>query len=323
MNKTSRREALKRIAWFSIAMSRDHAHAEGDAENAWAKDQTSNFKAIYGNDKTKSAFLGYLKNVYSLYPENQFHELIDRATQTGSTDKEIYQKIQSQISTITPYFFELRWTIPAMRKERDEMVRQTFEMLGKLKSVNGYMELGSTGRYLSKLEPKIKVSGDIVLLNSVEPSYSLADMMERGQPTKLGRFVSLNKYQPLAAKDVPDSSLDLVINYIGFHHCPPDLRDGFVQSISRVLRKDGRLLLREHDVTSPEMNHMVGLAHDVSNVGLGVSWNVNQQEIRNFTSTVQLVPYMEKLGFKFNADNGQLLQAGDPTRNALLMFTKV
>ncbi len=322
MNTTTRREALKRITWFSIAMSLDRANAEGDSENLWAQDHSSNFKAIYGNERTKSAFLDFLKNIYSLYPEDQFHQLIDRATQAGQTDKEIYEKVQSQISTITPYFWELRYALPAMRKERDEMARQTFEMLGKIKSVDGYMEVGTTGRYMSKLQPKLELKGDVVLLNSVEPSYSLADMAERGQPMKSGRFVSLNNYQPITAKDVADSSLDLVVNYSGFHHSPLDLRDGFVQSILRVLRPGGRMLLREHDVTSPELNHMAGLAHDVSNLGRGVPWSVNQQEVRNFTSSVELAPYLEKLGFKFSVDQGQLLQAGDPTRNALLEFVK-
>jgi SAM-dependent methyltransferase len=323
MNNTTRREALRHIAWFSVAMSLDHAYAQTDSANAWIADPTSNFKAIYQNPALKSAFLLFLKNVYNLYPEDQFHQLIDRATRSGKTDKEIYLLIQSQLSTITPFLSELRYSLPALRKQKDEMTRQTLEVLGSVKAVKGYMEIGTTGRYLSRLKSSIKITGDVVLLHSEGPSYSMADIMERGQPAKLGRFVPLKDYQPIASHEVPDNSLDLVSNYIGIHHSPPAKRDGFVRSIYRVLRPGGRMVLRDHDVTSIELNHMVALAHDVFNAGLGTGWSVNQQEIRNFTSTAELVRYLDRFGFKPNPQKKPLLQAGDPTQNALIEFVKV
>jgi SAM-dependent methyltransferase len=304
-------------------MSLDHAHAQPEPANAWAIDKSSNFKAIYGNATLKASFLLFLKNVYNLYPEDQFHQLIDKATQQGQTDREIYLLIQSQLSTITPFLSEVRYALPALKQQKEEMARQTLSLLGKVKSVNGYMEIGTTGRYIDQLESSIQFNGDVVLLNSAEPTYSLVDIMERGQLTKVGRFVPLKNYQPITPQEVPDASLDLVTNFIGIHHSPPPARDAFVQSIARVLRPKGRLVLRDHDVTTPELNHMVALAHDVFNAGLGTGWNVNQQEIRNFTSTIQLVQYMDKFGLKPSLDKGQLLQAGDPTRNALLEFVRL
>ena len=323
MKSTSRREALKRMAWFSVGMSLEHAYPQTDSANAWIADQTSNFKGIYQNPTLKSAFLLFLKNVYNLYPEDQFHQLIDRATRSGKSDKEIYLLIQSQLSTITPFLSELRYSLPALRKQKEEMTRQTLEVLGSLMAVNGYMEIGTTGRYLSKLKSSIKITGDVVLLNSTGPSYSMVDIMERGQPAKLGRFVALKDYQPIASNEVPDNSLDLVSNYIGIHHSPPAKRDAFVRSIHRVLRPGGRMVLRDHDVTSIELNHMVALAHDVFNAGLGTSWSVNQQEIRNFTSTGELIRYLDQFGFKPSPQKRPLLQAGDPTQNALIEFVKV
>lgn len=323
MKDTTRREALKRIAWFSVAMSLDHACAQTDSMNGWIPDQTSNFKAIYQNPALKSAFLLFLKNVYNLYPEDQFHQLIDRATRSGKTDKEIYLLIQSQLSTITPFLSELRYSLPALRKQKEEMTRQTLDLLGNVKTVKGYMEIGTTGRYLGRLRSSINITGDVVLLNYAEPTYSLVDILERGQPTKVGRFVSLKNYQPITPQEVPDATLDLVSNYIGIHHSPPASRDAFVQSIYRVLRPGGRMVLRDHDVTSIELNHMVALAHDVFNAGLGTGWSLNQQEIRNFTSATQLIGYLDRFGFKPSPQKRPLLQEGDPTRNALIEFVKV
>ncbi len=315
MKPTTRREALKRIAWFSAAITLDGAFGQSETD--------SNFKAIYQNPVLKESFLLFLTNVYGLYPPDQLHQLIEKSTASGNTDKEIYQKIQSEISTITPYFSDLRFFKPTVLKHKDEMRRETLDLLGNVKTLNGYMEIGSVGRYLEPLRTKIKITGDVVLVDAVEPGFSLTDIIERGQLTKAGRYVSLKNYAPITPQEVPDASLDMVANYNGIHHSPADSRDNFVRSIHRVLRPGGRLILREHDVNSADMNHLVALAHDVSNVGRGISWDVNQKEIRNFTNTLQLVPYLDKLGLKLSIEKGQLLQPGDPTRNALLEFIKV
>ena len=56
------------------------------------------------------------------------------------------------------------------------------------------------------------------------------------------------------------------------------------------------------------------------NLGLGTGWAVNQAEIRRFTSLKQLTGQLEKVGFR--RDPRALYQSGDPTRNALMVFTK-
>jgi SAM-dependent methyltransferase len=185
------------------------------------------------------------------------------------------------------------------------------------------MEIGTTGRYVGRLQSSITFAGDIVLLNAVEPTYSPVDIVERGQLSKIGRYVPLKDYLPITRAEVGDSTLDVVANFIGFHHSPPDRRDGFVDSVRRVLRPGGRLILRDHDVNSVEMNHMVALAHDVFNMGLGAPWDVNQREIRNFTSVNEISRYLESRGFRMLNLQRPLLQPGDPTHNALMDFVKV
>lgn len=70
--------------------------------------RASNFKAIYQVPALKAAFLLFLKNVYNLYQEDRFHSLIDQVANSGKSDKEIYQLIHSQLSTINPFLSELR-----------------------------------------------------------------------------------------------------------------------------------------------------------------------------------------------------------------------
>ncbi len=82
----------------------------------------------------------------------------------------------------------------------------------------------------------------------------------------------------------------------------------------------GVLILRDHDVVNEKMAHMVGLAHDVFNMGTNEPWDINANELRHFYSLNALNKFMIQFGF--HPDDNILFQKGDPTRNALMMFTK-
>jgi SAM-dependent methyltransferase len=228
---------------------------------------------------------------------------------------------QSRIGNIKPFLGDVRYALPALLQQKVEMAHETLNLLGASRKINGYMEIGTVGRYVSKFKSDVVLSGDLVLVHTDEPGFSPIDIVERGQISKLGRFVSLKDYSPVTSSEVADSSLDLISNFIGFHHSPPPKLDAFVKSLHRVLRPGGRMIVRDHDVNSTQMNRMVALAHDVFNMGLGTDWPANQSEIRNFTSLNHLVAYLERSGFK--STKKMLYQPGDPTRNALMEFVRV
>jgi len=292
-----------------------------DRENSDAVGHSSNFLAIYKDPQLKAAFFLFLLNVYHIYPEDKFHRLIEEASQMYGSDKEIYRYVQGRLDTIRPFLADVRYALPALAKQKEEMARQSLELLRAQKNIDGYMEIGTTGRHVGRLKSGLALKGDIILVNAVEPTYSATDIVERGALVKLGRFVPLKDYRPLIPAEIADRSLDVVSNFIGFHHAPTERRAHFMRSINRTLRIGGRLIVRDHDVDSNNMNRIVALAHDVFNMGLGTDWRVNQQEIRHFTSKAGLVRELEGLGFK--TDGRALQQDGDPTRNLLMVFTKV
>lgn len=322
-----RREALKWISLFGAMLALDGAipaaaaSADAAAQNGDALAGSSNFKAIYGNPQLKAAFFQFLQNVYHIYPEARMHQLIAEVSEAGHSDREIYRLAQSRLGEIKPLLGDLRYALPALARQKEEMSREMLDLLGSSRRVNGYMEIGTTGRYISQFRSGIELRGDLVLLHTDEASYSPVDLAERGGVRKLGRFVPMSNYAAVAAASVPDASLDLVSNFIGFHHSPTDRLDGFVRSLQRVLRPGGRLIVRDHDVSSDDMNRMVALAHDVFNMGLGADWQQNQSEIRHFTSIAQLTAYLEQRGFR--SSGKQRFQSGDPTRNALMEFVRV
>jgi len=291
------------------------------SNNAWSIAGASNFRAIYLDPTLRAAFLQFLTHVYHLYPEGEFHAAIEEAARRGQSDREVYALVQKKLDELRPFLADIRYALPALARQKEEMSRETLALLGARRHIDGFMEIGSTGRYLGHLRRQTRISGDLVLLNTVAPTYSPIDIAERGGLRKIGRFVALDDYAPISPAKVADASLDVVANYIGFHHSPPARRDAFVRSVQRVLRPGGRLILRDHNVDSDQMNRMVALAHDVFNMGLDVPWQENQREIRNFTSLDDIIRALDALGLRRTRAT-PLFQSGDPTRNALIEFVK-
>jgi ubiquinone/menaquinone biosynthesis C-methylase UbiE len=168
------------------------------------------------------------------------------------------------------------------------------------------------------LRKHISLSGDIYITNDIAPDNSIANMMERGQFSKIGKFFSLNNYQPIT--EIPDESLDLITCHIGLHHCPHELLDGYIKSIRRILRKGGLFIMRDHDIKTSEMGTFVSLVHTVFNLGLNVPYETDHAEFVSFKSIDEWSKIITSYGFQ---DSGaRVLQDKDPTDNTLISFAK-
>jgi hypothetical protein len=280
-----------------------------------------NFRQIYSNATRKGEFFKFLKNVFNLFPEEDFHQLIDEVASAKKDDRAIYVEVQSKLGKITPMLGSVRYAVPALMKQKDEMARQALTLLGEGGTYNGYLEIGSSGRYLDYLEERVNIEGERYYADGKEPGYAITEMVDRGQISIGAQYIPLADYKTRYADIIPAGSLDLVTVYIGFHHCPLELRTSFISSIRDTMRIGGKLILRDHDCDTEEQKVLVALAHDVFNMGTHESWEYNSKEIRNFYSLQFITQFVEQIGFKF--DKRTLLQDGDPTKNALMLFTKV
>lgn len=289
-------------------------------KNLWAADGAGNFKAVYGDIKAKDRFYWFLQEVFRVYPEKEFHLLIADVTAQKANDREIYEEIQRRLPGIKPLLGDATYGLPALKKQKDEMSRQTMELLGAGAKANGYMEIGSPARYLSRLRKTVALRGPVWVLNDYKPSYGPIDVAERGRLRQLGRFVPMGDYDEFAGKAVPEQSLDLVVNMIGLHHAPPAKLEGFVASIRRVLRPGGRLILRDHDAGTPPKNVFVALAHDVFNAGVKLTWAENEAQLRHFRSYRDWTALLEARGFK--RQERLIAQDHDPTDNLLSCFVR-
>ncbi len=286
-----------------------------------AASATRDFAAIYGNTRGNDDFYRFLQNVYRLYPEDRFHLLIQDAVKTHrDDDAAIYSELQRQLPSIKPFLSELFYALPSLAKQKKEMTRQTLELLGERREFDGYIEIGSTGRYLSHLRKVLRLRGDLVLVNDVAPGNSPVDIAERGGLRQLARFVPLDDYAALPPQQIRDAGFDLVSCYIGLHHSPLDRLDAFIASIHRALRPGGLFILRDHDVADDYMQAMASLAHAVFNAGLNTPWATNLGELRHFRSIDEWIALLAKHGLEQTGP--KLLQPHDPTLNTLLAFRR-
>ena len=278
------------------------------------------FHAVYGSTRGNDDFYRFLQSIYRLYPEDRFHALIRDSVATRADDEAIYRDLQARLPSIKPFLSELSYALPSLRKQKREISRQTLELLGERRAFNGFLEIGSTGRYLSDLRRHLQLRGDIVLMNDVAPSNSPVDIVERGGLRKLGRFVPLADYAPIARETIADASIELATIYIGLHHIPLAGLDAFLASVQRIVCPGGVLIIRDHDVIDDYMRALVSLAHAVFNAGLGVAWETNAQELRHFRTVDAWIEILGRHGFVH--EGPRLLQANDPTINTLLKFRR-
>lgn len=279
----------------------------------------SEFKTVFSNTTLSDNFYRFLQVIFHLYPEDKFHHLIAETTKEKNTDAEIYKAVQAGLPKIKPFLSELTLALPALKKQKKEMAKQVLQLLGGKTNINGYVEIGSTGRYISELRKHIHLTGNIYISNDIAPNNSVADIFERGQIKKLGHFIPLT-YRPISQTEIADESIDLVTCHIGLHHCPHELLEGYIKSINRILRKGGLFIMRDHDVKTPQMATFVSLVHSVFNLGLNIPWETDLSEFKSFKSIEEWSSIISNYGFK---DKGErILQDKDPSDNTLIAFVK-
>ncbi|HJY36798.1 MAG TPA: methyltransferase domain-containing protein, partial [Steroidobacteraceae bacterium] len=282
--------------------------------------ERSEFHQVMQHTQWHDAMYRFLQHVFRLYPEDRFLLLIREACDRHGDDESIYRELQQRLPGIKAPLGDLTYSLPALKKQKNEILRQTLELLGARRKIDGYVEIGSTGRYASVLRNQVALTGPLVMINDLPPTNSPVDIMDRGQLRKLGRYAPLADYAPLPTDVLPDASVDLVSCYIGLHHIAPQSLSAFMASIARVLRPGGLFILRDHDVRSEEMFRFVSLIHTVFNAGTGARWEQNRDELRYFVSIEEWVRRLSAVGL---VDEGsRLLQDHDPSDNVLMAFRR-
>ncbi|GAB0174961.1 MAG: hypothetical protein HHAS10_08400 [Candidatus Altimarinota bacterium] len=279
---------------------------------------SSRFHTIYHNEEWRDKFFIFLQNIFHVAPTHLFHSHIWDLIEKHKTDKEIYLAIQSTISQIKPLLADIRFGIPSLYKQKNEIVQEVSELIPKKGKFNGYLEVGGAGRYIHPMKKTYRIHGPVYLVSDEPIDYSPVRVLERGKISKYN--TKRLTYSSEDLEHIPTNSLDLVSIFIGLHHAPVGLLDSFVSALSSKLRKGGILILRDHNVHDPFISHFVSIAHDIYNAGTGISWDQNESEQRNFRSTQEWKDLLGNHALRFCEK--EVLQQHDPTLNTLMCFIK-
>lgn len=308
--RISRREFLAAVgSTLSLAFA-PAARAEGG----------SVFHFIYDHPQRRERFVPFLAHVFRLVPEGDLDALIASCVAAHADDGSIYRAIVEGLPGITPLGSSLRYALPSLRRQKDVLGDQIASLYGAGDRIDGYLEIGTAGTYVAPLRQRLSMTGPAYLLADREPGYGPADILQRGSVRSVASFVPMGDYDPIAREQVPDDCLDLVTCTIGLHHAPEHRLEPFVESLLRVLRPGGRLVVREHDVADAEQEAVVTLAHEVFNAGTYVAPERNEAEIRNFRSLATWTTFYDGMGLRRVEEPA--LQSGDPTDNALICLVR-
>ena len=107
-----------------------------------------NFSYIYADHTSRNEFKNFLVNVFHLYPEDELHGLIEAAVAAGASDEETYRVVQERLDDIKPFLADLTYSLPTLSKQKEVLADQTVQLIGTDRRIEGYLEVGSNGRFL-------------------------------------------------------------------------------------------------------------------------------------------------------------------------------
>jgi len=260
----------------------------------------------------------FLDNIFMQVNSSKLLCLMDEILEEKGSDEEIYPLLLSRIGEAKNGLFNnLITSLRSLSSLQNELGDQVKLLLGD-EPLNGYVEIGYSGRMIKPLKKRLNLTGKMIVVNAEQ---RVADYLETGVPSPIDLFIPLYDYEPLSAERVPSESVDLVSLFIGLHHVPKEKLNPFIRSIERVLRPGGKLILMDHDAYSEKMESFLSLVHSLFNAGTKVSTEEEKREYRNFKPLQYWIDLANKNGLMWDGQKS-LIRHGDPTLNSILILKK-
>lgn len=332
--------------WAEFARVRKKFDPTGKFSNLFLERYISHKPTYYLRDSYSSLtgtqqVYDFFKHVFGIVPPKEHAAIIEseirrlKARGVDPSDANLYESLTHRLRSDGPGLVaKLARSAVSLRSQQMLMGQQAAQLLSSTGKTQfeGYLEVGSPGRYFHAIrsQPGIEIKGTKWVTDEVKPSFGPEAALERTGGRGLRRFLNsvvpfrfypLANYEPIVQEKIKDGSIDLATIFIGLHHAPPERLRPYIASIFKAMRPGGRLILRDHDANNPDLLRIAHVAHITFNAALGIPYDLELNDVRNFQPIEYWVDALEASGFKLLAREG-LLQEGDPTRNMLLVFER-
>ena len=277
------------------------------------------------NSHMRKSFASFIDTILRQVPSDTFYSLVDSVVPSNSTkynDEDFYRLLLESIPTIIPknqFYYQFK----TLQNQKKELTGQIKTLLSSTNHIDTILEIGTPATYASSIAHNISTDK----IYAVHDKKRLTDIIQSFSFNPFKKFVKydasieINDYAPLS-DHIESNSIDVVICVIGLHHIPKEKLNAFIESIRRVLKPEGVFILRDHDITSPELNALVHCAHSVFNLLMNQDILATEiAEYRNFQALDYWIDLVEQHGFKVSTE--RLLQENDPTLNTMTKFTKI
>lgn len=77
---------------------------------------SGDFEYVYSNPELRRNFLEFMANVFHLYPEQEFHDVLVRLSKPGTSDRRVYAALRLELDEIQPFLGALRNAVPAFTR---------------------------------------------------------------------------------------------------------------------------------------------------------------------------------------------------------------
>ena len=200
-----RRRLLQAISAILASAPSRLLYGQSVAASSISRD---NFQFIYGNSDYREEFKTFLVNVFHLYPEDELHELIAASARPHAGDALVYADVQARLDAIKPFLGDFFYALPALGRQKEILAEQSATLADTSRRYDGYLELGTNGRYLDSLEERFKIQGERYVVSDRAPGHSLIDIIDRGQIPSAGEFIPLSGYRTEFASRIPRASIE-------------------------------------------------------------------------------------------------------------------
>jgi len=281
----------------------------------------SHIRAIMKSEATKNEFAGFLDTVLQRVDSKALYQLMDDILLYSDTDTEIYEELCKRLPEIMPgNVGTLRRVLNSLSTIKEDLAEQAALLLPDVKTINGLVEIGYPGRFVSGFKSHFNVKGKVTV---VLEQLAMTDYLQTGMPVPYDQFIKLDYNKPCLT-ELADNSADVITCYVGLHHFPEKELEAFLNDVRRVLRPEGHFLLVDHDVDDEMSLHYAHGAHTFFNAVNGVSLQDEMNELRNFQPMSYWQALLEKhgLGCSISGADVPMIRENDPSRNRMVSFQK-